>query len=72
MKKKWGMKKTERKIEYHKATFILSVIGFIGSIGFYIGVLRQVYSPTKNEQKVEQLQRENLELKEIIKDLSEN
>ena len=65
------MRTRERKIEYHKATFILSVIGFIGSIGFYIGVLRQVYSPEKNSEKIEQLQHENLELKNEIEKLTE-
>lgn len=66
------MKTKERKIEYHKATFILSVIGFIGSIGFYIGVLRQVYGPNGNDEKVEQLQHQNIELKDSIKTLIEN
>ena len=62
----------KKKIEYHKLTFYLSVVGFIGSVAFYLGVLKQVYSPEQNEQKIEQLQKENLELKETIKDLSEN
>lgn len=61
------MKKTERKIEYHKLTFILSVIGFLGSIGFYIGVLRQVYSADGNHERVEQLQHQNMELVDSIK-----
>ncbi len=32
------------KIEHHRLTFILAFISFIGSIGFYIGVLHKVYS----------------------------
>lgn len=62
--KKESVKK--KKVEYHRLTFMLSVIGFIGSIGFYLGVLRQVYSPAQNEQKIEQLQVENQQLKQSI------
>ena len=61
------------KISYHKATFILSVIGFIGSIGFYLGVLRQVYSTedqTHLQDKVEQLEVENRKLRETISQLN--
>jgi len=65
------MRTRERKIEYHKATFILSVIGFIGSIGFYIGVLRQVYSTEKNSEKIQQLEKENIELRETIEVLTD-
>jgi hypothetical protein len=65
------MKTTARKLEYHKLTFILSVLGFIGSIGFYVGVLRQVYSPDKNTHYIELLQHENAELKETIKELTD-
>lgn len=59
------------KIEYARLTFILSVIGFIGSIGFYVGVLRQMYSPTSDRQKIEVLQEENSELKNTVQVLIE-
>ena len=54
------------KTDYARLTFILSVIGFLGSIGFYIGVLKQVYSPEPDQQKIEQLQTENQELKAAL------
>jgi len=66
--------KKERKIEYHRMTFILSVIGFIGSMAFYFGVLRQVYSADTSEvqkQKVEQLKEENNKLKQALRILIE-
>lgn len=66
------MKTREPKIEYHKATFILSVIGFIGSIGFYIGVLRQVYAPKNENEKIDQLELENQELRRRIDELTNN
>ena len=48
-------------------TFILSIIGFIGSIGFYLGVLKQVYATPDNIQiKVSELERENNQLKTQI------
>ncbi len=57
---------TKQKIAYSKLTFILSVIGFIGSLGFYFGVLREVYSTKKDSQKIEQLQAENQRLKDSV------
>lgn len=66
------MRTTGRKIEYHKANFILSVIGFIGSIGFYVGVLRQVYAPEKEDQKIDQLEQENRELRKRIEEMTDN
>jgi type I restriction-modification system DNA methylase subunit len=53
---------TKRNIPYNKLTFILSVIGFIGSLGFYIGVLRQVYAQPKSTE-IELIRQENHQLK---------
>lgn len=55
-------------IPYHKLNFILSVIGFIGSLGFYYGVLRKVYSEKAPDQKqrIELLEKENKELKKKL------
>ncbi|MBI3133628.1 MAG: hypothetical protein HYZ14_03035 [Bacteroidetes bacterium] len=64
------MKTKEGKIAYDKATFILSVIGFIGSIGFYVGVLRQVYSG--EDERMEQLEHENRELRQEVDELRAN
>ena len=48
-------------------TFILSIIGFVGSISFYLGVLKQVYSKPDNiEIQISDLSRENNELKTQI------
>lgn len=60
------MGKKMKKVEYSRLTFILSVIGFIGSLGFYVGVLRQVYNPSNESEKIEQLEIENQQLKESI------
>ena len=61
---------TKRKIAYSKLTFILSVFGFIGSLGFYFGVLKQVYTTPNNlEIEVFELEKENRELKLKIKRL---
>ncbi len=60
-------KKHKIKIDYQRWTFLLSVIGFIGSVGFYIGVLRQVYGPSAEKQKIEELRTENHALKEAVK-----
>ena len=57
----------KKKLTYAKMTFILSLIGFIGSIGFYLGVLKQVYATPDNIQvEVTELERENKELKSQI------
>tara|TARA_B110001469_G_C9552449_1_gene274111 strand:+ start:630 stop:848 length:219 start_codon:yes stop_codon:yes gene_type:complete len=57
----------KRKFTYSKMTFILSIIGFIGSVGFYLGVLKQVYSKPNNiEVQISDLSRENKELKTQI------
>ncbi len=69
-------KKQGSKIEYARLTFILSVLGFIGSIGFYLSVLREVYSPAKDKYQIEQLQEQNQQLQNTIiiltEDLAEN
>lgn len=52
--------------DYARLTFMLSVIGFLGSIGFYFGVLREVYGPTNDAQKIEQLEQEKQELQQTI------
>ena len=54
------------KLDYAKLTFILSFIGFLGSIGFYFGVLRQVYGNTQNTNKIEELKVENESLKQTL------
>lgn len=58
-----------KKIDYQRWTFILSVIGFIGSVGFYLGVLKQVYSSDENTQKIQRLEVENAQLKQQIQKL---
>ena len=52
--------------KYSRLTFILSVIGFIGSLGFYFGVLREVYSGEDDKIVIERLQNENEQLKNQI------
>lgn len=49
--------------KYSRLTFILSVVGFVGSLGFYYGVLRKVYSEKDNKQIIENLEKENQQLK---------
>jgi hypothetical protein len=62
---------TKRKSTYSKWTFILSIIGFVGSIGFYLGVLRQVYSTPSNLQvQTIELERENKNLKSQVEVLT--
>ncbi len=56
--------------DYSRMTFLLSVIGSIGSLGFYFGVLRQVYNNAPQREKIEQLETENQELKVMIKNLN--
>lgn len=58
-------------IKYSKLTFILSVIGFIGSLGFYFGVLRSIYKAPAATEKVELLQEENQQLKQQVKVLTQ-
>lgn len=68
-KKKGFIAKT---IDYARLTFVLSFIGFLGSIGFYIGVIRQIYSPVRDKQKIEVLTEQNAELQNTINVLIEN
>lgn len=63
---------TENTHRYSKLTFILSVVGFIGSIGFYFGVLRQVYSAPDASVQIEQLQTQNEALENQVKVLTES
>lgn len=60
----------KRKIAYSKLTFILSVLGFMGSIGFYFGVLREVYSKSKVATELTVLKTENKDLKTEVKVLT--
>lgn len=59
-------------IDYARLTFILSVLGFLGSVGFYFGVLREVYSPIRDKQKIEVLEKQNAEMQQTINVLIEN
>lgn len=62
---------TKKKLTYSKMTFILSVIGFIGSLGFYIGVLRQVYATADIQVTTMELEQENKQLKSQVKVLTQ-
>ncbi len=56
-------------------TFILSVIGFIGSLGFYVGVLRKVYlGEDNNQQKCleQQIKVQAAEIKHLKAIIDEN
>lgn len=60
----------KRSFNYTKLTFILSFIGFLGSIGFYIGVLRQVYGVDNDKHQIELLKSEKEQLRQEILDLT--
>lgn len=60
-----------KSIDYARLTFVLSFIGFLGSIGFYFGVLREVYSPVRDKQKIEVLKAQNAELENTVNILVE-
>ncbi|MBL4863043.1 MAG: hypothetical protein JKY09_08520 [Crocinitomicaceae bacterium] len=63
---------TKRKFTYSKMTFILSIIGFLGSMVFYFGVLKEVYSTPDNIQvKVKELEADNQHLKEQVNVLTD-
>ena len=51
---------------YAKWNFRLSVIGFIGSLGFYFSVLREVIGNKPERQKIEQLQQQAKTLKKQL------
>jgi len=55
------------KINYAKFNFAFSIIGFVGSITFYIGVLSKMYSG--EQQDIKQLQLENKRLNNRIEEL---
>lgn len=61
-----------KESKYSKLTFILSVIGFIGSMGFYFGVLRQVYSAPDAAKEIQQLQQKNQVLESQVQVLTES
>jgi hypothetical protein len=61
---------SRQEFKYHKVNFYLSVIGFIGSLGFYYGVLVKVYSPENEQEKQQQidvLKEQNAQLLERLK-----
>lgn len=64
---KKGIKKVigQVKVNYPKLTFRLSVFGFIASLAFYIGVLRDL-RPTDQKERIEQLTTENRQLKKQV------
>lgn len=55
----------EVKMDYPKLTFRLSVFGFIASIAFYLGVLRDL-RPTDEKIRIEQLTEENERLENQV------
>lgn len=54
---------------YQKINFVLSIIGFVGSLGFYYTILKKVYSDEKSKQElqIELLQKEISSLKVQLK-----
>lgn len=70
-KKKRSQKFNAMKLDYPKLTFRLSFIGFVGSIAFYLGVLRDLHnSPIDQTEVIEQLNSENQELKNQLDSLN--
>lgn len=70
-KKKRSKKFDAMKLDYPKLTFRLSFIGFLGSIAFYLGVLRDLHnSPIDQAEVIEQLNSENQELKSQLDSLT--
>ena len=61
-----------QKIKYHKWTFFLSIMGSIASLGFYAGVLRQVYREPDSQVIIQELEDENLLLKSQVKVLTKS
>lgn len=57
----------EVKVDYPKLTFRLSIFGFIASLAFYIGVLRDLaFQPVEKDHQIEQITKENKQLKEHV------
>jgi hypothetical protein len=57
-----------KRFPYDKLNFGLSVIGFVGSLGFYYGVLRKVYADesSTDRQRIEQLEKDNQWLRDQL------
>lgn len=51
---------------YEKITFILNVIGFLGSIGFYYGVLKNMKTQSREKEQITSLQKQIEELKKQL------
>lgn len=62
----------EIKADYPKMTFRLSVFGFIASIAFYLGVIKNLVTPEdQKDAKIEQLEAENELLHKQVELLNE-
>ncbi len=64
-----------QKLKYAKRTYVLAVIGFFGSMGFYFGVLQKVLQQpddqiiiTEQQQRIEQLEDQVHTLTNVIED----
>lgn len=66
------MKQNRKPFPYAKYSFLLSVIGFFGSIGFYIGVLRDFKEKDPHKELVEELRNENQFLRNQIIEIQKN
>lgn len=62
-----------KRFPYDKLNFGLSVIGFVGSLGFYYGVLRKVYAdePSTDGQRIEQLEKDNQRLRDQLEQVQQ-
>ena len=60
----------KKNLPYHKYNFILSVIGFIGSLTFYFGVLKEI-SVKENPTEKKQLERLEMEIQQLRKDIED-
>jgi len=56
------MKRLFARFNHHKATFLLSVLGFLGSLIFYYTVLREVQGGTVEDQILIELHHVNARL----------
>lgn len=57
---------TSEEFPYQKINFILSVIGFIGSLGFYYGVLKNMNNENPDKGEVNKLKGEIRKLKKEL------